>query len=269
VTNLNDQSGWDIAALVLLGVAGGMYAVGSWRLVRRGARVRRLEPIAFWIGWVALVAAVSPPMDRSSAVYFSMHMIQHELLMLVGAPLVIVGRPIVPWLWALPGWMRGAAGSGLQARTVTMSWSILTYPAVAWMLHGALIWLWHLPVLYEAAVRSEAVHAAQHAMFVGSAAIFWWGLIYGRYGRVAYGASLLYVFTTMVHTGVLGALFAFSTRPFYTVYEDRAVLAGIDPVVDQQLAGLYMWIPAGAILLIFALALAVAWLAEAERRSQH
>ncbi len=269
MTNQGDLSVWDIGALVLLGVCAFLYAVGSWRLTRRGAHVRRLERVAFWTGWVALVVAVSPPMDRASGLYFSVHMIQHELLMLVGAPLLIVGRPIVPWLWALPGRMRPAAGSGLQARAVIATWQILTYPLVAWILHGGVIWLWHLPALYEAAVTSDAVHAAQHAMFVGSAALFWWGLVYGRYGRVAYGASLLYVFTTMVHTGVLGALFAFSTRPFYGVYVDRAPLAGVDPVLDQQLAGLYMWIPAGAILLMFGLALALAWLAEAERRSLH
>ena len=80
------------------------------------------------------------------------------------------------------------------------------------------------------------------------------------------GASVLYVFTTMVHTGVLGAAFALSTRPFYSPCQERAALAGVDPVTDQQLAGLFMWIPAGVVLMVCGLALLVAWLAEAERR---
>jgi putative membrane protein len=71
----------------------------------------------------------------------------------------------------------------------------------------------------------------------------------------------------MVHTGLLGALFALSTSPYYDVYRARAALAGLDPTVDQQLAGLVMWIPAGLVLTVFGLALLVAWLSEAERRA--
>jgi cytochrome c oxidase assembly factor CtaG len=195
-------------------------------------------------------------------------MVQHELLMRIGVPLLIVGRPLVPWLWALPDGIRAHAGSGLPQRSVSELWRWLTTPAIAWALHGVTIWVWHLPALYEAAVRSEAVHALQHAMFVGTAVIFWWGVMYGRYGRLAYGAAALFLFTTMVHTGVLGAMFALSTAPFYGVYRDRAAALGIDAAADQQLAGLYMWIPAGVVLTVCGLAMVVAWLAEAERRAR-
>jgi cytochrome c2 len=116
-------------------------------------------------------------------------------------------------------------------------------------------------------VRDEAVHALQHATFVGTAVLFWWGLVYGRYGRAAYGASALYVFVTSVHTGILGALFTLSDSPYYPLYAARAPYAGLDAVADQQLAGLYMWVPAGVVLTVFGLGLVVAWLSEAERRS--
>ena len=259
-------SGWDIAALALLSVAGALYLVGSRRLSARGAHVRAIERAAYWTGWTALVAAVAPPLDAAATQTFSAHMAQHELLMLVGAPLVIVGRPIVPWLWALPDRLRPAAAAGLQQRAVGGTWRRLTTPVVAWGLHGATIWAWHVPAFYEAAVRHEGIHAFQHATFVGTAVLFWWGLVYGRYGRAAYGASVLFVFTTMVHTGLLGALFVLSNTPFYGLYRDRAAAAGVDPVIDQQLAGLYMWIPAGVILTLFALALLLAWIAESDRR---
>lgn len=260
-------SWWDLAALTLLGLAATLYAVGARRLAARGARVRRVERASFWAGWAVLVAALAPPMDDAAAAAFSAHMAQHELLMLIGAPLVIVGRPVVPWLWALPERWRLAAGIGLQRRHAGRVWNWLTAPAIAWALHGLVIWVWHVPSLYEAAVRSEGIHAVQHATFVGTAVLFWWGLAFGRYGRAGYGASVLYVFTTMVHTGVLGALFALSTSPFYAVYRDRAAASGIDAVADQQLAGLYMWIPAGIVLTASGLALLVAWLAESERRT--
>jgi len=97
--------------------------------------------------------------------------------------------------------------------------------------------------------------------------LFWWGLVYGRYGRAAYGAAVLYVFATLVHTGLLGAMFALSERSFYPLYVERAEAAGVDAVADQQLAGLYMWVPSGIVLTLFGLALFAAWLGEAERRA--
>lgn len=259
-------SGWDLAVVGTLAAAALLYAIGSQRLSQRGARVRAIERAAFWTGWAVLVAAVAPPVDRAAAILFSVHMAQHELLMLIGAPLVIVGRPILPWLWALPARLRPIAGSGLQQRTVSRAWRWLTAPVTAWALHGLTIWVWHLPAFYEAAVENEGLHAFQHATFVGTAVLFWWGLVYGRYGRAAYGASVLFVFTTMIHTGLLGALFALSNAPFYAVYRDRAAMMGMDPVIDQQLAGLYMWIPAGVILTLSGLALLMAWISESERR---
>lgn len=253
--------------LVLAAVAL-LYLVGTMRLNRRGARVRRIERASFWVGWGAMFAAVAPPMDAASALAFSSHMVQHELLMLIGAPLMIVGRPILPWLWSLPNGLRLAVRAPLQSRQLSGAWQLLTLPPLAWALHGAVVWVWHAPALYQAALRSEAVHAFQHATFVGTAVLFWWGLIYGRYGRAAYGASALFVFITMMHTGALGALFAFSTSPYYPLYGERALNAGIDPVTDQQLAGLYMWIPSGIVLTIFALALILAWLSESDRRAR-
>jgi len=259
---------WDVAVMALLVAAAAMYLLGTLQMARRQAHVRRVERMAFWIGWVAMLAAVAPPMDAASARAFSSHMAQHELLMLIGAPLMIVGRPIVPWLWALPNRVRSAAASGLQQRAIGAVWQWLTLPALAWALHGAVVWAWHAPALYQAALESEAVHALQHATFVGTAVLFWWGLIYGRYGRAAYGASALFVFITMMHTGALGALFALSSSPYYPLYQERASAAGIDPVSDQQLAGLYMWIPSGIVLTIFAMALMLAWLSESDRRAR-
>jgi putative membrane protein len=260
-------SGWDIAVFLMLAAAAALYAIGSARLSARGARVRRAERGAFWIGWTALVVAVSPPFDRIVSVLFSAHMAQHELLMLVGAPLIVVGRPIVPWLWALPGGIRPATGAGLKRQFVSKVWRWLTMPPVAVALHGAIVWLWHAPVLYEAAVRSDAVHALQHGMFVGSAVCFWWGLVYGRYGRAGYGAAAFYVFLTSLHTGILGAIFTLSQAPFYSIYAGRTPAVGGDAGIDQQLAGLYMWIPAGMILMLAGLGLLVAWLAESDRRA--
>jgi putative membrane protein len=261
-------SPWDSVTLIALIAAAALYAIGSRRLRKGGGHLRAAERASFWFGWTALIAAITPWMDHAVTLSFSIHMAQHELLMVVGAPLIVVGRPIVPWLWALPASLRMRAGGGLSAVAPRRIWRWLTTPLIAWTLHGAALWIWHAPVLYEAAVDHESLHAFQHATFIGTAMLFWWGLVYGRYGRAAYGASALYVFTTMVHTGLLGALFALSTTPFYPLYGDRARDMGIDAVYDQQLAGLYMWIPAGIVLTTFALALVLAWLSESDRRER-
>jgi putative membrane protein len=253
---------WDALAVVLLCGAGILYATGQRRLALRGARQRRVEPVAFWVGVMAMFAAVLPPLDHLAAERFSAHMLQHELLMLVGTPLMVAGRPMAVWLWGLPDSARLSSSIAFRDTHSARLWAILTAPAVAWALHGGTVWLWHLPVLYEWAVQNEAVHAVQHATFVGTSVLFWWGLVYGRYGRAGYGASVFYVFTTVVHTGILGALFTLSTRPFYAIYAARTS----DPVADQQRAGLVMWIPAGLVLTLAGIALFAAWLGESERR---
>jgi putative membrane protein len=142
---------------------------------------------------------------------------------------------------------------------------MLAAPVTAWTLHGTVVWLWHLPALYELAVVSEPVHALQHTTFISTSVLFWWGLVYGRYGRAGYGAAVFYVFTTAIHTGILGALFTFAPSPLYGVY---ATPGHLDPLGDQQIAGLVMWIPAGLLLTMIGVGLFAAWLGEAERRSQ-
>jgi putative membrane protein len=257
---------WDALAMTFTVGGGLLYVAGVWRLMRRGVHLPVWQHAAFVAGSAALLTAVAPPLDARATLRFSAHMIQHELLVLIGAPLIVAARPIVPWLWGLPGQLRAAAGATLRSSAVGGPWRTLTHPLVACVLYGATLWTWHVPSLYESAVLNEAVHALQHAMFFGTAVLFWWGLLYGRYGRAAYGASVVFVFATMVHSGALGALFAFSSAPFYGVYVDRAAAAGVDASMDQQLGGLYMWIPAGIALTFIGVALLLAWMAEGERR---
>ena len=192
-----------------------------------------------------------------------------ELMMLVGAPLLVLGRPLQRCLAGLSNPLRAPVAHVLQGRAMSGTWAVLTTPLVAWALHGLAIWVWHMPALYDAAVGNEGIHTLQHAMFVGTSALFWWGMLYGRYGRVGYGAAVLYVFLTVVHTGILGAMVTFARTPLYPVYAAPAAAHGIDQLVDQQKAGLLMWIPAGLVMTLLGLGLFAAWLGEAERRAMH
>jgi cytochrome c oxidase assembly factor CtaG len=206
------------------------------------------------------------PLHRLGGVLFSAHMAQHELLMAVAAPLLVLGRPIIPFLWALPTSWRRAAGEWAALALVRSVWLLLSLPVVAWVLHAAAIWLWHAPLLYQAALKSELVHTAQHVSFLGTGVLFWWALLQGRQGRAGRPASVIYLFTTAVHTSLLGVLLTFSSRLWYPLYQSGTMQWGLTPIEDQQLAGLIMWIPGGLAYLIAALWLASAWLREPEPR---
>jgi cytochrome c oxidase assembly factor CtaG len=117
-------------------------------------------------------------------------------------------------------------------------------------------------------MASETLHVAQHFSFFITAALFWWVLIHGRYGRMGYGAAVAFVFLTGLHNGALGALLTMSDRPWYPVYAARAQQWQVNAASDQQLAGMIMWIPAGTLTMVLGLALFAAWLGEAERRQK-
>jgi putative membrane protein len=112
------------------------------------------------------------------------------------------------------------------------------------------------------------VHAVQHLCFFGTAALFWWGIAHGRYGRTGYGAAVVYVFATALHSGLLGALLTVSPRVWYVPYLTTHV-GGLAPLEDQQLAGLVMWVPAGLLLTGGGLVLFAAWLRESDRRTRY
>ncbi len=139
-------------------------------------------------------------------------------------------------------------------------------PLTATVLHAAALWIWHVPFLYEATLRNDYLHGVEHFSFFITAALFWWALIHGRYGRIGYGIAVFYVFVTTMHSGALGALMTFSSRVWYPYYQRAGLQWGIDPVQDQQLAGLIMWVPAGLILVVLGLSLFAMWLGEAEKR---
>src|SRR6476661_4466292 len=148
-----------------------LYAAGTralWARAGRGRGVRRWRVAAFVCGWLALVAALVSPLHALGEVLFSAHMAQHELLMTVAAPLLVLGRPLVPLVWSLPISWRRTAGSWVSFAPVRRAWALLTLPIAAWTLHAAAIWLWHAPPLFEATLRSELVHSLQHLSFLGS-----------------------------------------------------------------------------------------------------
>lgn len=237
-----------------------------WRESTRGRERRKWEAWAFACGWLALFVALVSPLHPWGEVLFSAHMTQHEILMLVAAPLLVLSRPLVPFLWALPARWRQSLGGLGKERGVQAVWRTLTNPLVAWAIHAVALWMWHVPALFQATLSSDLVHTLQHLSFLGSALLFWWALLHGRRGLMGYGAAVLYMFTTSVHSGVLGALITFAHTVWYPAYANTTASWGLTPLEDQQLGGLIMWVPAGLVYIVAGLALMVGWMRESERR---
>ncbi|HET9983899.1 MAG TPA: cytochrome c oxidase assembly protein [Longimicrobiales bacterium] len=259
---------WDPALVVPLVATGIVYALGVRRLWRRGGvgrGIRRGEAAAFAAGWVTLVLALVSPLHALSETLFSAHMAQHTLLLAVAAPLLVLGRPMLPFLWALPLGGRRRVGGWGRRRWLRGPWRALTRPLPAFALQAVVLWAWHAPALYDAALASDAVHALEHATFLLSALLFWWSALHVRERGLGYGAGILSTFATGVHSGALGALLALAARPLYPAYAAPPPAWGLTPLEDQQLAGFIMWMPGGLPYLVAALALLVAWMQASER----
>jgi putative membrane protein len=225
------------------------------------------QAAAFGLGWLALALALVTPLDALGTQLFSAHMVQHEMLMVLAAPLLVCGSPLALWAWALPLHARRGVGRALHWAPWRVVWQALTRPASAWTLHALALWAWHLPWLFDAALRDNDWHTAQHASFLGSALLFWWALM--RPGaRASHGAALVYLFTTMLHTGALGALLTLSPQVWYEPYLSTTAAWGFSALEDQQLGGLVMWIPAGTAYLVIGLLLAARWIGLAPARTE-
>lgn len=218
---------------------------------------------SFFLGWLTLAIALLSPLDALAEQLFTAHMVQHELLILVAAPLLVLGRPLAVWMWAFPTGGRRALAHGVRNPGLHNAWAALSHPLTAWTLHAAVLWGWHAPSLFERALADESHHVVQHASFLGTAMLFWWSV--WRKARPDAGA-LLSVFTTMMHSGALGALLTFSPAAWYPAYAPTSGEWGLSLIEDQQLGGLVMWVPGGLVYLAAGLALTSRWLKPAERQ---
>jgi putative membrane protein len=262
---------WSLDPLVSLPVlvAGILYARGyasyRRRLGRRPAVLARLGPTPFLLGQIVIALALLSPLDAASGMLMSAHMVQHVLLVAVAPPLLLAGRPEAICAQGLPVTSRRALARHRAFRTILKGMQAMARPLPASILHGAALWLWHAPILFEAARSAAFLHALEHACFFGTALLFWRGIV-GAARRPAValtGAAAALI--TLVHSGFLSALIVLSPSVLYPASVEGAPAWGLTPLEDQQLAGAIMWVPAGAIYLIAGLALAARVLAPRRR----
>jgi cytochrome c oxidase assembly factor CtaG len=253
-------TGWTFETWVVLplSLAAALYGVGRWRLRERsGPRSTSWRRDAFFVtGWTVTALALVSPVHAAGGRSFAMHMFEHELLMLGGAPLLVMSRPLPVMLWALPHAARRALGRLVLTSGVSGSWSVLTHPAVATMAQAVALWLWHAPALFGLALAGEGWHIVQHLSFMSTALLFWASMLDEARMRHHPMTAVVGLFFTALVSGALGALMAFSASPWYVGYARLGMTPfGLTPVEDQQLAGLLMWIPGGVVHAAAALAI--------------
>lgn len=256
-----------LKALGLVFLAGA-YARGMSVLVRgrQMSNTLRWRALAFVMGVAVLGTATVSPLDHQAEHFLWLHMVQHLLLVLLAPILLLLGRPGLPLLLAFPPSIRRKLGR-LRHRPLTRRLlALATAPAVAWIVHVAILWAWHTPGLYDLAAAHEPIHIVEHSMFFAGALLFWGVLLHSFGGRrMTAGASLFYVFLAGIQSTALGALLTFAPSPLFPFYEARAG-AGLTALEDQQLAGLIMWIPAGVIYVGAVACIFLSWMRGLDRQ---
>jgi cytochrome c oxidase assembly factor CtaG len=254
--------GWTLDPLltVPLALALLVYLVGWRRLSQRAATP--VLPALFLSGWTVLALSLTSPLHEAGERSFTMHMIEHELIMLVATLLLAASSAGAVLAWGLPPMLRRSLGGSWKS-PLQRFWRSLTEPVTATIVQGAVMWGWHAPILFDRALDSFGWHVAQHACFFLSSLLFWWAMLHPRCRN--YGVSAACLFATSLIGGALGALMSLSSSPWYAAYAAMGMTGiGLDPVDDQTLAGLIMWIPGGAVHGLAALALFYKWLKAAE-----
>jgi putative membrane protein len=239
---------WDpvpYAVLILMLVAGA-YALALRRIGKIGIRnVPRSYPIAFYAGLLAMAIALIGPLDVYNENSFALHMGQHVVMMLIAAPLLIFGRPVHIALWAFSPEQSGAVLKPILRQGWLRSLlTVLTHPLTVVLLLSVNLLLWHLPRFYVAALENELVHELEHALFMGTAVLFWWVIIdpIPRHHRVRADIAIIMLFVAGTVGDLLALYLIFAPDVIYPFYLASEGLWGLSHHADQRVGGLVMLI---------------------------
>jgi cytochrome c oxidase assembly factor CtaG len=260
---------WSFDATVWLPV---IAAVLLWRSgvnrVNRahpGNPVPRRRTVAWLAGLAAILVALDSGVERYDTTLFSVHMVQHLLLTMIAVPLLLYAGPITLLLRASgPATRRRWILPLLHARVVRG----ISHPVVAWLVFAGVMWASHFSPLFNAALEDELLHRLEHALFLGSAALFWWPVVGPDPSpwRMRYPARILYVGLQMPQNTFLALAIYSATAPLYAHYQTVERDWGPSPLLDQQIAGGIMWLGGDLMFLGIVVLLVAAWFRDEDRR---
>lgn len=247
-----------------------LYWLGGRRLPARAGEGWRTA--AFAAGLLALLIALDSPVDSYADELFWVHMVQHILLIGVSAPLLALSRPWIRMWRGFPLGLRRDLARGVSGpgwRPARRAIAFLGGAVVSWLLFNVNFWAWHLPALYDAALRWELVHALEHLSFFATALLFWTRVVPAPPWRSPLSdlGKLAYLFSTMVAGWVLAIVLAVASTPLYSFYADQAGRpGGISALTDQQLAAGVMWVPGSLAYSVAIIVIAYRWLEPRDAR---
>lgn len=257
---------WTLDAQIVIPLAfvAWAYAVGVrsvWQRAGVGHGVRVWQAASFAAGIFTLFVAVCSPLDAAADASFAAHMLQHTVLMLVAPPLLVLGAPAVAYAWALPRGAQRRLHSAQRLRPVRAVSGGILHPIVVWSLQAVAFWCWHIPRLYDSAVRHDTLHGLEHLSLLAVSLLFWW-LALRRAGHrgFSYGFAVAFVFTTMLQMMIVPALLVLSQSTWYPYYAGISPAWHLTPLHDQILGGLIMWMVSNVVYLLLGSYLVVRWL---------
>lgn len=224
-----------------------VYYRGWVRLCELLPTVRsRWWPFAFIGGLFALWAAIESPLAALDEELLSVHMVQHLLLSVVAAPLILLGAPALPLLHGVPRrfMLRDGLAHVLRSRPLRALGRALAQPAICWSVAIVTFIGWHTPQLFQLGLRSEPWHAVEHASFLGSGLMFWWPVVQPWPSTANWPRWWvpLYLFAATLPCDGLSAFLAFSDRVVYPAYLSAPRHFGLSALQDQECAGALMWL---------------------------
>jgi putative membrane protein len=255
---------WPLAAIAVTAL---LYLLGGRLSATASDAGKRWRGAAFYGGLATLVLAVSSPIDAYAGRLFWVHMVQHVLLMMVAPPLLLIGRPWPRLSRPLPlGLRRPLARTVLAGPSLAPVRGVfrrLAAPLPSFVLFNGTLLLWHVPALYDLTLRDGPVHDLEHALFFGTALLFWVHLVPGAAGRpqLADGARAIYGTAALLVSWILAIVLGLAQAPLYDAYASLAQRpGGLSALGDQQLAAGVMWVPGSVPYCIVLVVVALRWL---------
>jgi cytochrome c oxidase assembly factor CtaG len=265
-------SSWVGPATAVVGLAaGGSIYTAGWRRYRRRlpGRFATSHLAAFLGGLASLWLAIASPLDEAAEASLSAHMVQHILLLTVAPALLLLGDPLLPLVRGLPdAWRRSLVAPLLRRRSLRAAAHALVHPLAALLLSSIIFWGWHLPTVYQLALRVPAIHLVEHASFLAGGLLFWYPVVLPWPGRPRWpsGAMIPYLLAADVQNTVLAAVLTFSDRVLYPSYQFHSQATEAAALADQALAGVIMWVPMSLVYLVPAAWLTIRLLSPAKVR---